>query len=411
MATSEHPPTRDGSAGALVRCTDLPADEFAREHWGERPLLTRAKQLPRDFSDLLSLDDVDDLVADRALRTPFFRTVADGAGKPVPTRSATAGNRRIADLVDPDALHAQRADGATLVLQSVHRMHPPVAAFCRELATELGHATQCNAYLTPGGDAQGFAFHHDTHDVFVLQVSGRKRWVVHEPVLPKPLKSQARSGNHLVPDGAEPLLDVELEPGDCLYLPRGFVHAAQTTDEHSVHLTVGVLTTTLYDVLTDALSLAARDERFRASLPMQPREHLSQLVPGLLRDAADWLEQLDPVSVEAVAQKRLAKAVPLEPLRLLAQSACAKDLAPDTAVRLRRGLRVAAREHADVVDLVLPDKTVTLPAAAAPALRLLLAPGDENPVTPADLAVEGLTVEDGTVIVRRLLREGVLVPR
>ena len=137
----------------------------------------------RPFADLLSVADVDELVADRALRTPFFRTVREGGGLPTPVRTVTAGNRRIGDLVDGDALRAQHADGATLVLQSVHRLHPPVARFCRELAAELGHATQCNAYITPAGDAQGFDFHHDTHDVFVLQVSGRKRWIVHEPVL------------------------------------------------------------------------------------------------------------------------------------------------------------------------------------------------------------------------------------
>ena len=81
-------------------------------------------------------------------------------------------------------------------------MHPPVARFCRELAAELGHATQCNAYVTPAGDAQGFDFHHDTHDVFVLQVSGRKRWIVHEPVLPLPLPSQPQAGAHLVTEPA-----------------------------------------------------------------------------------------------------------------------------------------------------------------------------------------------------------------
>ena len=34
---------------------------------------------------------------------------------------------------------------------------------------------QINAYITPP-ENQGFAAHYDTHDVFVLQVSGSKRW-------------------------------------------------------------------------------------------------------------------------------------------------------------------------------------------------------------------------------------------
>ena len=37
---------------------------------------------------------------------------------------------------------------------------------------------------------QGFSAHYDTHDVFVLQVAGSKRWVVHPPVLADPLPGQ-----------------------------------------------------------------------------------------------------------------------------------------------------------------------------------------------------------------------------
>lgn len=184
------------------------------------------------------------VIDERLVGVPLDGDVEDGA-LPLPTRTVTAGNRRIGDLVDTDALAAQYADGTTLVLQSLHRLHPPVARFGRQLAAELGHATQRNAYLTPAGEHQGLDFHHDTHDVFVLQVSGRRRWVVHEPVVRLPLASQPESGARLVPAGAKPLLDVELEAGDTRYLPRGYVRAALTpTGEHSVHLTVGVLSTT-----------------------------------------------------------------------------------------------------------------------------------------------------------------------
>jgi lysine-specific demethylase/histidyl-hydroxylase NO66 len=389
---------------ALARCTAVDAATFAHEHWSRAPLLTRAKELPAGFGDLLSPDDVDELVADRALRTPFFRTVREGDGLPAPTRTVTAGSRRIADLVDAEALARQYADGATLVLNALHRMHPPVARFCRELAAELGHPTQCNAYLTPGGRHQGFDFHHDTHDVFVLQVRGRKRWVVHAPVLRLPLPSQPRSGPDLVADGAEPLLDVELEPGDALYLPRGFVHAAVTTDEDSVHLTVGVLATTWYDVLADALTLARDEEEFRGALPVQPRAQLPALLPEMLRTAAQWLEQLPAADVERVVAARLDRAVPPEPVSLLATAQVVRDLGRATPVRPRRGLPATVRVEGDRVALVVPGRTITLPVAAEPALRRMLA----APATSADLP--GLDEEGRLVLVRRMLREGVVVP-
>jgi bifunctional lysine-specific demethylase and histidyl-hydroxylase NO66 len=390
---------------ALSRCAAVDAAAFAAEHWSRAPLLSRAKELPADFTDLLSVDDVDELVAERGLRTPFFRTVRSGNGLPAPTRTVTAGGRRLADAVDPDALHAQHADGATLVLNALHRTHPPIARFCRRLAAELGHPTQCNAYVTPGGRAQGFDFHHDTHDVFVLQISGRKRWIVHEPVLRLPLPSQARSGTDLVPDGATPLLDVELEAGDALYLPRGYVHAAVTTDEHSVHLTVGVLSTTWHDVLADAVALAPDDERFRDALPVDPATALDD-VPAFLRAAADWLAALPAEQVQERVRRRLDRAVPPEPLRLLAQAAAARDLDPGTPLRPREGLRRELDEQGDVVVLRLPDRTVELPVVAGPALRRLLA----APCTPADLIGHGLDEPGVLVLARRMLREGVVVP-
>ena len=389
---------------ALARCTAVDPAAFAAEYWSRTFLLTMAKELagPVAYQDLLSEADIDELVADRALRAPFFRTVREGGGLPTPLRTVTAGNRRIGDLVDPDALRAQYAAGATLVLQSLHRMHPPVARFCRALAEELGHATQCNAYITPAGDAQGFDYHHDTHDVFVLQVSGRKRWIVHEPVLPLPLPSQARAGADLVAEGAEPLLNVELEAGDCLYLPRGYVHAALTTDEHSVHLTVGVLSTTWYDVLGDAVTLAAQDLAFRDALPVQPAGALDDL-PAFLQRAAAWLAALPPEQVRELVGARLDRAVPPEPVGLLASTV---TLGIDTRLRPRRGLpaRVAGLQNGRIA-LRRQDKTIELPGVTLGAVTLLLS----GPCRVADLAVHGLDGADALVLARRMLREGVVV--
>ncbi len=393
-------------SSALARCTSVDAGTFAAEHWSSRPLLSRAKELPSGFEDLLSDRDVDELVSDRALRTPFFRTVSDGGSRPLPVRTVTAGARRIADLVDGDALSAQYADGATLVLQSVHRMHPPVARFCRELAAELGHATQCNAYVTPTGEHQGFDFHHDTHDVFVLQVSGRKRWIVHEPVVRLPLPSQAQSGAHLVRPGSEPLLDVELEPGDALYLPRGYVHAAVSTDQHSVHLTVGVLSTTWYDVFTDAVSLAGQEPSFREALPMSPAVGLAGSLPAFLREAAAWLESLPPAEVERVVAGRLRKASPVEPLGLLAQAAAVNGLTLSTALRPRGGLVPELVLDGEQLVVRLPGKAIALPAFTEPAVRRAL----DGPTSPADLRLGGLDEVGTLVLARRLLREGVVVP-
>jgi hypothetical protein len=145
---------------------------------GEKPLLVARDEEGR-FHDLLSIAEVERRVAEGGLRWPAFRIVKEGekivladyaediAWSPKPF-SGTARVERVA---------AEFARGATIVLQALQVQHPPLAAFCRELEAELGHPVQANAYYTPAS-AQGFAVHHDTHDVFCLQVEGEKRWLV-----------------------------------------------------------------------------------------------------------------------------------------------------------------------------------------------------------------------------------------
>ena len=58
-------------------------------------------------------------------------------------------------------------------------------------------------------------------------------------------------------------------PGDGLYLPRGLVHQAESLNESSAHLTIGIHVLTWLDHFTVALGqLAYRNEAFRQALPL-----------------------------------------------------------------------------------------------------------------------------------------------
>jgi hypothetical protein len=104
---------------------------------------------------------------------------------------------------------------------------------------------RANLYCTPA-NSRGFDLHFDTHEVFVLQLLGKKQWQIFEPTTALPLDFvPARGGGKTSQDIDEAevgslVLEELLKPGDCLYLPRGFVHQAESRDEPSVHLTIGV---------------------------------------------------------------------------------------------------------------------------------------------------------------------------
>ena len=424
---------------ALGRCSRLPMATFAREHWERAPLLSRAADLAGPFVDLLSADSVDEMVTGRGLRLPFFRMVRDGETLPASavTRSVMSGDRRIGDMADPDRIREHFTEGATLVLQSLHRSHPPLVRYCRELADQLGHPTQCNAYVTPPG-SQGFAPHHDTHDVFVLQVDGCKRWNVYPPVHLLPLADQSGAGRgengRLLAEDVTPLISVELQPGDALYLPRGYVHAAETADDRSIHLTVGVLVHRWHDVLRDLVTLAGEDLEFRRALPLPAAAGVGDAIDvgdeetarldlaAFLRRSAEWIEGTDPDSLAALVRERLRRGRPMEPLGPLTAQRGVAQCDADTRVRLRQGLSWTLAPDADAqrVVLRLPDRDISWPRATETALRLALSGAPVCAAelsaltaasTAASIAQEAtLDVAGCVVLVRRLLREGALIP-
>nr|WP_091110927.1 cupin domain-containing protein [Geodermatophilus dictyosporus] len=412
-------PTGTGPGGgdlrpALRRCTHLDPEVFAGQHWSRRPLLARAEDTGESFADLLTLADVDELLSRRGLRTPFLRIAKDGQVVDA-TRFTSSGGAgaEIADQVSSDAVLRLFADGSTVVLQGLHRLWPPLIEFADQLAADLGHPTQVNAYVTPPS-SRGFSPHYDVHDVFVLQVAGEKHWTIHEPVLPDPLRTQPwtdRSAAVAAAAEREPVIDAVLRPGDALYLPRGYLHSAVALGQTSAHLTIGVHPVTRWAAAESALDLvrvlAAEDRELRRSLPLG----LDLADPGSVRDEVravvaalgDWLDRVDPDEVADRLRSRTWAQVRPEPVAPLAQATAAAALTPDSVLRLRRRLRVALREgDGDRVVLLGGRRRHEFPAATRPALAALLAAGE---LKVADLT--GLDPDDRLTLARRLVTESI----
>ena len=307
---------------------------------------------------------------------------------------------------DPGRIYEEFRQGATIVLQGLQRSSEPVARFCRSLELELTSPVQANAYVTPPG-ARGLGVHYDTHDVFVLQVAGAKVWAVHEPVFEDPLPSQPWHAGRGEPGPA--ILEAELRAGDCLYVPRGFLHSAEAQEEMSAHLTVGVLCQTWFDVLRSVVDEAAADPAFRRSLPPGYASDEAGLATGVasaIGQLRDWLEKADPEE----AARRLAERFWTGRTPILAgqlrQLLRLDELGDGTVLRCRSGSVCHLVAGADRVTVHLGDRRLEMPAALAPVLRRIVATGADG-FRVGDLA-DQLDGPSRVVLARRLVREGLL---
>ncbi|MGY1913831.1 cupin domain-containing protein [Blastococcus sp. SYSU DS0973] len=387
---------------------------FAEQYWARRPLLTRAEDTGNSFTDLLDLPAVDELLSRRGLRTPFLRIAKDGAVVDTKRFTTSGGaGAEIADQVSSDAVLRLFADGSTVVLQGLHRLWPPLIEFADQLAADLGHPTQVNAYVTPPS-SQGFSPHYDVHDVFVLQVAGEKHWTIHEPVLPDPLRTQVwtdRADQVAAAAGREPVIDAVLRPGDALYLPRGYLHSAKALGEISAHLTVGIHSVTRWaaaeQVLDLVRTLAAEDRTLRGSLPLgidlSDPDVLTDDVATVVEGLRAWLGRVEPAEVADRLRARTWAQVRPEPVAPLAQATAAAAVTAETVLRLRSRLRCTLRDADDGrVALIAGRRTHTFPSDVRPALAELLAVGE---LKVGDLP--GLDPADRLTLARRLVTESI----
>jgi ribosomal protein L16 Arg81 hydroxylase len=386
-------PTRTTRASdALSRCVDpFGAAEFLAEYWEQQPLAVERSE-PGRFDDLLSVADVERLVSSGGLRAPALRVVREGGQIPEAdyTTELSWRPKPFTGVVDPDRVAAAFERGSTIVLQGLHFNWPPLARFCRQLESELEQAVQANSYYTPRR-SQGFAVHHDTHDVFVLQVAGEKHWRVYDPLLELPLKSQRWSPSLGKPGPA--VLELTLRAGDTLYMPRGWLHEALTSETDSLHITVGINVHTWLDAVRAAVDELATDVEFRRSVPDDGEQRV------------DLVERLaERLAADEVARRARAKLVDtrrpildgqLEEIRSLA------SITVDTPLE-RRSTVIATLSG---TNLSFEGKHLTFPDRIREELEAVLTM--EEPFTAADLPGD-LNDESRLVLVRRLIREGFL---
>jgi hypothetical protein len=373
---------------------------FFEAYYEKKPLLIAGSDRAR-FRSLLSIEAIDRYLATASPTHPDVFLV-DAA------RELKTGDYAFPESGRIDLPRAYQLfnSGATISLGQLHERLPELAALCRAMEHRFSHHFQTNIYLSPR-DAQGFKTHYDSHDVFVLQVSGSKHWTLYDTQIELPLRGQGFDPDKHIPGAAT--REFTIRAGDVFYCPRGLFHSARATDEVSLHITLGLIGKTWADVMVEAISEAClASPALRAHLPVGFAR------PGFDRGAA---EATFRSLVEGFAHEvrlgpildRLAEAFVTSRHPsfegCLAELDSAPSVALDTGVVARPHLVHLLREEGEQAVVLFGSTRIALPSFTRETIAFALS-GEAFRVSelPGPLDDAGKIV-----LVQRLIREGMLV--
>ena len=259
------------------------AARFLSEYWTKKPLYLKGEK--GRFGDVFSWADLNRILTWHPPPQPQLRLFQEGLMVDLRRYiDGPVGNLRL----NPGGLTALLAQGATMIMDGVQEVAPSILDLTSSFEDAL--SCTCAANLYAGWRTQkGFNVHWDAHEVFVLQLGGRKRWQVFAPTRIDPLGDDIETAPQ---PKTRPIWEGILSDGDVLYLPRGYWHVAYPLDEPSLHMTWSAHTFTGVEFLQWWIRTLRRHPEARTSLtrlkdPQARKAYAAKLVDFLAASTQD----------------------------------------------------------------------------------------------------------------------------
>jgi ribosomal protein L16 Arg81 hydroxylase len=375
---------------------------FMNEYWQKKPLLIR-RQTPKFYENLLKIEDVNAFLKRNDLRFPQVLLVKNGESTPYEDFTVSypqGSNKYIDGLLNNNNIVDLFNSGHTIILNQFQRSLSPLLDLCKSMFSQFGFFFQTNLYLTPK-DSVGFTPHYDTHDVFVIQASGKKYWRIFDNPFPYPLSEQnfTKAGWDNLGDV---LIEVELEQGDLIYIPRGYIHEVKTIDSHSLHATLGSFPPLYNDLLNYIVSKSTDLVDLRKSFsPKDNMENILNHVKDILGAIVSREDIL--VQIQEFIDKSTQLNYSLTENRLLDTiNNKVLTLELSSSIKLTRKFYITEDEENLIVNL--PNKQMFFPHFVRETLNKIL---EKESIIVSDLV--GKIDEKGImVLVTTLIKEGVL---
>jgi len=257
--------------------------KFMKAYWHKRPLLVRgaipafrlSKKLGETLGSPISPEELFKISGDDALESRLIKanpwTFSNGPFK----------KKSIPSLEAPDW---------TLLLQGMEARHP-AAAKVLSWFRFIPDARLDDLMISIAGSGGGVGPHFDSYDVFLIQMSGRRRWRISEqkdlslnPDLPLKILQKFKAEQ-----------EWDLEPGDMLYLPPHIAHDGIALDAGCQTWSVGFRSPSYKEILQEGL--------WRLAESLEDIPELQKCFADPNQTASKHAEQLPEELIKQVAQK------------------------------------------------------------------------------------------------------------
>ncbi len=371
-------------------------EEFSKQYWDQKPLLIKREDTSY-FQSLLSIDKVDEVLDFHRPKGNSIRVIKNQEPlSPVKYENADGS-------LNLNQLYASYSDGHTIVVNEIDRFWKPLKKLCSNIAELLQHKTVANMYLTPKNQ-KALMPHYDTHDVFVVQVEGTKHWKLYDTEYPTPLVNSFQP--IFQREQLKNVREITVTAGDIMYIPRGVPHEAITTDESSLHLTIGVYPTQWLDLLQKTLhTVAMSNEELRKALPIgflnQPSINTPETLKNILNcilDTTNIKGAMQVIEEESRGQKRPLADGHFTHLDHLS------TLEVDATLTQREHMNCKVQKLGSAARIIFAGNVIRGPISIAPALEFIATTKSSFQIH----EIPSLSEDNKLKLAKRLIRGGLL---
>jgi hypothetical protein len=204
----------------------------------------------------------------------------------------TVQNKQL-NFIDKEVINNEINKGAAVVLEGIDLLDPVVNEFVGRLDDSLPCVLSNAEIFFSQQDNEAYEGHCDADDVLVVQLAGKKTWNLYAPQQRRYAGIQNLNEQQLGPV----MQEINMRPGDAIYLRAGVPHRCVTSAPFSMHMSFDLVDSS--PQVLDITNEATKQYAHACELPYAPLADVVERYVSILKS-----DQFQAALVEATEFKR-----------------------------------------------------------------------------------------------------------